>query len=483
MAYDPKKKGADSIYMTDEDLKQLNQYKSDFAAAQTAGDQAGMNAAHTAAENLRKKYNYSGGADGSQFNILSSEGVKQPFSYESAPEYVNQYQGMIDDLRDKIMGRPAFSYDAESDPLYQMYKEQYTAAGKQAMEDTLGAVSSRTGGLASSYATSAAQQANNAYMDALAAKIPELQQLAYQMYQNEGASLQNQLDMLLALESGDYSKYQAALNQYNADRSFKYGQYADDWYRNYTVGRDAIDDQRYEGSTAYEQGLQKAALLAQSGIFSGYADIFGLTEDETAALVKQYAKNEKMSDQEAAMALADWYLSHGDINSAVNAFQFDPSYIKQMQNAELASLYSSGSSGSSKSGSKGSGTSGKTQDYEGLFMAALESGHPKSFIANNYKKYGFTSSSGLYDEYESMLEAGELELDPGYEDVDTDSVAALGYGPISTAQLESLEEQGLVEGYIDQSTGKIKYKKKDNSSIGGNWYTSFGSLIKNPYSY
>ena len=399
MAYDPKKKGADSIYMSDEDLKQLDQYKSDFAAAQTAGDQAGMNAAHTAAENLRKKYNYSGGADGSQFNILSSEGVKQPFSYESAPEYVNQYQGMIDDLRDKIMGRPAFSYDAESDPLYQMYKEQYTAAGKQAMEDTLGAVSSRTGGLASSYATSAAQQANNAYMDALAAKIPELQQLAYQMYQNEGASLQNQLDMLLALESGDYSKYQAALNQYNADRSFKYGQYADDWYRNYTVGRDAIDDQRYEGSTAYEQGLQKAALLAQSGIFSGYADIFGLTEDETAALVKQYAKNEKMSDQEAAMALADWYLSHGDINSAVNAFQFDPSYIKQMQNAELASLYSSGSSGSSKSGSKTKtksiNTSGSIyQDMydagirtEGDAYAALLSGGYSTTEAGKYAGY------------------------------------------------------------------------------------------------
>ena len=399
MAYDPKKKGADSIYMTDEDLKQLNQYKSDFAAAQTAGDQAGMNAAHTAAENLRKKYNYSGGADGSQFNILSSEGVKQPFSYESAPEYVNQYQGMIDDLRDKIMGRPAFSYDAESDPLYQMYKEQYTAAGKQAMEDTLGSVSARTGGLASSYATSAAQQANNAYMDALAAKIPELQQLAYQMYQNEGASLQNQLDMLLALESGDYSKYQAALNQYNADRSFKYNQYADDWYRNYTIGRDSIDDQRYEESTAYEQGLQKAALLAQSGIFSGYADIFGLTEDETAALVKQYAKNEKMSDQEAAMALADWYLSHGDINSAVNAFQFDPSYIRQMQNAELASLYSGGSSGSSKSGSKTKtksiNTSGSIyQDMydagirtEGDAYAALLSGGYSTTEAGKYAGY------------------------------------------------------------------------------------------------
>ena len=399
MAYDPKKKGADSIYMTDEDLKQLDQYKSDFSAAQTAGDQAGMDAAHNAAENLRKKYNYSGGADGSQFNILSSEGVKQPFSYENAPQMVDEYQGLIDKLTDKYLNRPAFSYDAESDPLYQMYKEQYTAAGKQAMEDTLGSVSARTGGLASSYATSAAQQANNAYMDALASKIPELQQLAYQMYQNEGATLESQINMLMALQSGDWDRYQTELAQYNADKNFAYNQYADDRAYNYQIGRDTILDQRDEENTAYEQGLQKAALLAQSGIISGYADIFGLTEDETAALVKQYAKNEKMSDQEAAMALADWYLSHGDINSAVNAFQFDPSYIRQMQNAELASLYSGGSSGSSKSGSKTKtksiNTSGSIyQDMydagirtEGDAYAALLSGGYSTTEAGKYAGY------------------------------------------------------------------------------------------------
>lgn len=451
MAYDPKKKGADSIYMTDEDLKQLDQYKSDFAAAQTAGDQAGMDAAHTAAENLRKKYNYSGGADGSQFNILSSEGVKQPFSYESAPEYVNQYQGMIDDLRDKIMGRPAFSYDAESDPLYQMYKEQYTAAGKQAMEDTLGSVSARTGGLASSYATSAAQQANNAYMDALASKIPELQQLAYQMYQNEGASLQNQLDMLLALESGDYSKYQAALNQYNADRSFKYGQYADDRAYNYQIGRDTISDQRYEESTAYEQGLQKAALLAQSGIFSGYADIFGLTEDETAALVKQYAKNEKMSDQEAAMALADWYLSHGDINSAVNAFQFDPSYIKQMQNAELASLYSAlssgggGSSGGSSGSSGGSPASSSGSIYQDMYDAGIRT-EGDAYAALLSAGYNTTQSGNLAEYYAEWLESGNKSTGNSKP---SSGVSDVNFRGIKQTVYTRLTQLGDIEGAAD----------------------------------
>lgn len=450
MAYDPKKKGADSIYMTDEDLKQLDQYKSDFAAAQTAGDQAGMNAAHTAAENLRKKYNYSGGADGSQFNILSSEGVKQPFSYESAPEYVNQYQGMIDDLRDKIMGRPAFSYDAESDPLYQMYKEQYTAAGKQAMEDTLGSVSARTGGLASSYATSAAQQANNAYMDALASKIPELQQLAYQMYQNEGASLQNQLDMLLALESGDYSKYQAALNQYNADRSFKYGQYADDRAYNYQIGRDTISDQRYEDELAYNRGLDSAAVMASAGDFSGYASLWELSDAQTKMLVDQYAKQQNITDQQAAMELASFYAQYGDFSKLKN-MGVDTSYLSQMQNAELASLYSAlssgggGSSGGSSGSSGGSPASSSGSIYQDMYDAGIRT-EGDAYAALLSAGYNTTQSGNLAEYYAEWLESGNKSTGNSKP---SSGVSDVNFRGIKQTVYTRLTQLGDIEGAAD----------------------------------
>ena len=42
--------------------------------------------------------------------------------------------------------------------------------------------------------------------------------------------------------------------------------------------------------------------------------------------------------------------------------------------------------------------------YDGLFEAAYQSGYPKSYIANNYQKFGFTSSSGAYDGYKDWLE-------------------------------------------------------------------------------
>ncbi len=52
------------------------------------------------------------------------------------------------------------------------------------------------------------------------------------------------------------------------------------------------------------------------------------------------------------------------------------------------------------------------QDYEGLYQAALASGYPKAFIANNYKEYGFASSSGLYDGYGEWSERQENESTP-----------------------------------------------------------------------
>ena len=68
---------------------------------------------------------------------------------------------------------------------------------------------------------------------------------------------------------------------------------------------------------------------------------------------------------------------------------------------EYAKLAKKNSSGSSSSGS------GSTQyDYEGLFRAAQASGNPKSWLAQkgNYSKYGFTSSSGLYADYQAWEE-------------------------------------------------------------------------------
>lgn len=434
--------GADSIFMSDEDYAAVTKYGQDYMAAQAAGNQAGMQAAHDAAEALRAKYNYSGGADGSDYIGLgkkwNSNTASRPkrtdsmekFSYATAPTYTSKYQDKIDDLLNDIMNRPDFSYDPETDPQYAAYKKEYAREGERATADTLGQAAAMTGGMPSTAAMTAAQQAGDYYAAQMADKIPELYQLAYAMYQDEGQNMRLNMEMLTALEQGDYNKYLNLLNQYNTDRNFAYGVYSDDWNRNYQldrddvadsrydmewnygVSRDEIGDQRYQSETEYNQNLEKAQLLAAAGDFSGFKAL-GYSDSEIAAMKSAY-------DRE----MAGYSYSGGS--------------------------RSSGGSGNSGGGS--SKSSSGSQNYDALFQAAMDSGYPKSFIANRYKDYGFTSSSGLYDDYESWSE-NQYDGPP----VDLASVLELGYGPISAEELDRLEASGEIERY--EQGGKIKFRK------------------------
>ena len=171
------------------------------------------------------------------------------------------------------------------------------------MQDTLGEVAARTGGLASSYAASAASQANNYYMAQLADKIPELRQMAYEAYLNNLSNQRSDLSMLMGLEDSDYSKYLNALSQWNTDRNF-----------GYNAWRDQVSDERYENEWNYkvaqdqwEKSYIAAQFLAEYGNFSGYASLFGLSEDQTQAMIEKYAWENNLTRQQAAMDLADWY--------------------------------------------------------------------------------------------------------------------------------------------------------------------------------
>lgn len=326
--YDPKGTYMDAE-MSTADKAKVDDLGRQYAEYQAVGDQAGMDRVHQEAEDIRAGYGYSGGADGSEYlskpktdaGSAGGSGAPVEFSYRSAPTYTNKYQGMIDELTQQILGRAAFEYDPESDPAYQQYKESYTLNGKRAMEDTLGQMAARTGGLASSYAGVAAQQTYDRYMSALADKVPELRQLAYQMYQDEGTAQRANLAMLQALEQGDYNKYATLLGQYNADRNFEYGMFSDqrnfDFLQDqedYRRKQDALEHSDREREWQYQQDSDKAAMLYTAGDPSGYAELWGLTPEETQRMVDQYAEKKQLTQDAAARELADYYAKYGDLS-------------------------------------------------------------------------------------------------------------------------------------------------------------------------
>lgn len=252
-------------YMSPSDQALLKSYGDAYNNATT---QAERDAAHEAAERLRAQYGYEGGDDGSEYKQIPQE--TPAFSFGSAPSYSDPYSSRIDAMLNDILNRDKFSYNAEEDDLYRQYRDQYTREGQRAMQDTLGQVAARTGGLASSYAVTAAQQQNNYYMQQLSDKIPELYQMAYQMYLDDIDLQVQDLGLLEGASDRQYGRYRDTMADWRDDRDFAYGQYRDDiadgqWQStfdrgvfesdrdyNYGVGRDAIEDGRYDEKWAYQ---------------------------------------------------------------------------------------------------------------------------------------------------------------------------------------------------------------------------------------
>lgn len=345
----------------------------EYFAAKANNDARGMADAHNAANQARNWFGYSaedaredinkvimGGSPTGVIGAGQLGGLFPNFNYQNAPEYVGQWDSIIKDMADQILNRDPFEYNYLEDPNYIALKGMYTREGDRAMQDAIGSVAARTGGMASSYAASAASQANNYFMSQLSDKIPELQQIAYEAYMAGVDGKREDLSMLMGLDSRDYNRYLDSLSQWNADRNFGYG-----------VWRDQVNDQRYEDETAYNR-----------------------EQDE-------WEKNNYISEQEYARALekAQNLAASGNYDG-YKALGYTDAEIATMKNAyDLAQAaamrsYSSGSGGS-KSSSGGGNNTGKVGSLaaDALGWASQTGGDPEDFIRAYYKDYGYSSQS------------------------------------------------------------------------------------------
>lgn len=121
--------------------------------------------------------------------------------------YGGDYSGQIADLYNQIMNRPKFSYDPNTDPLYNAYRQQYMQNGQLAMRDAMGTAAGLTGGYGNSWGDTAGFQAYQAYLQALNGVLPELEQTAYGRYQDEMNELLQNYSLSKNHGSDDYSQY------------------------------------------------------------------------------------------------------------------------------------------------------------------------------------------------------------------------------------------------------------------------------------
>ena len=135
--------------------------------------------------------------------------------------YKDKYLGYLDQYEN----RDPFSYDFNSDALYQQYKDQYIQQGQMAMMDTMGQAAAMTGGYGNSYAQSVGQQAYNQSLSQLNDKLPELYDRAYNIYQQEGKKMLDMYDAYLGLSQNDYNQYLGDVDNYYRDLDASYNYY------------------------------------------------------------------------------------------------------------------------------------------------------------------------------------------------------------------------------------------------------------------
>ena len=145
------------------------------------------------------------------------------------------YSEQVEEMMSQIMGREKFSYDVDSDPLFQQALASAMNSGKQAMQDTMGQASALTGGYGSTYATSAANQAYNAFIEDAYDNLPQYYQMAMEAYQMEGDEMYRQLGMLTDADDREYSRNVTAYDATYQHRNQMYNEA-------YTQFRDAKTD-------------------------------------------------------------------------------------------------------------------------------------------------------------------------------------------------------------------------------------------------
>lgn len=155
------------------------------------------------------------------WNAVNQQQANAPAAYQS------QYGDQIQSLLNQMLNRPSFSYDFATDPMYQQYKETYQQQGKQASKDAMGQATALSGGYGNSYAQSVGQQTNQQYLSKLNDVIPELREAAYQKYQDEGTTLNNNIGTLQNQESALYQKYRDNVSDYNTELNFLYNAASD----------------------------------------------------------------------------------------------------------------------------------------------------------------------------------------------------------------------------------------------------------------
>lgn len=246
------------------------------------------------------------------------------------------YTDQIQEMMAQIQNRDKFSYDVDSDTMFQQALASAMSSGKTAMQDTIGQASALTGGYGSTYATTAGNQAYNNFIQDAYDNLPQYYQMALEAYQMEGDEMYRQLGMLT---DADATEYERMYNSWNANFSNaqsmynrSYGEWQDSVNNAYNSANLQLDEhgQLYDQLYNTYQAVQGNANTKYAQEYQGWAD-----EINNAFNIAKMANSDYWSSAELAQRQAE---HNADIAYKYKALQQDNDqyYAKLAQDKEQA---------------------------------------------------------------------------------------------------------------------------------------------------
>jgi len=274
---------------------QIQAAKSAWDTAKNAGDQAGMTAAHQAAENIRAAYGYSGGPDGSQYLPNSYASVRT--QYQGAGSAAAQAYRLAAQQGAARLAAQRPQIQADYDDLARQAYINYMKE-KRDLPETLGRLGLQGQGTAETTAAAQSADYQNNLLAGERARQNALLGLENQIQDvyltGDLKSAQAQAQALLEMAQGypDYLLSQQKLEQDAQLRQLQLQSQGENQQAQLLLSQQK--QQESQTQNAFTRQLAAAKALAEYGDFSGYAAL-GFNADQIeqmrrAWLAKQQQK-------------------------------------------------------------------------------------------------------------------------------------------------------------------------------------------------
>lgn len=249
-------------------------------------------------------------------------------------DFSSQYKDQLDDIYNKINNRGSFNFDMNTDTFYNQMKDQYTAQGKSAMQDTMGQAAALTGGYGSSYSQTASQQAYQDYISQINDNLQDIYEMEADQYNQETSDLYNQYSMTKDMYDTEYDQYRDEVSDWQSDRTYYNDKYANERDFDYTK---YSDDREYWTNEYWQEKMAEQTTTSDS-YTTGTTDSTNWSNSTTNSTNKSTTNTSNKSVQN----------TKENVNTTQNTSQWSSSSSQSSGSGSGSSGSSSGSSSSSK---------------------------------------------------------------------------------------------------------------------------------------